>query len=339
MFGIDPGNLARVGRDRGFDQQPLERVVEIPVVDHMLVVPDNPAGLPVERQRGIVIKVLQVITAEQELRRRDRDRGADDHQIELRIVARHHPGADMPAFLERHVAPGLVAGFAGARDRACAPQLPACARVMGGYYAGVVTGIRLALPAGDHATVRNDRTGRGAGAQCGFQHRRFPDQSPGARIQCVHLIVGAGVDDRVAPDRDDAIGAAGHAFRIGAPVFPDQIPGGGVHRLDIVSRVRHIDHAVVHQRRSLLHALTHGASPDQPQVRDIVGIDFVERAVAPTVERAAPAQPVCRVRAGQHRIGDRHEAAVLCGAVVCDRTEYERGERGGKSCACHGCSP
>src|SRR6185295_8958180 len=42
---IDPADLARIGRDRSVDQQSLERMVEIPVIDQMLVVPNDLARL------------------------------------------------------------------------------------------------------------------------------------------------------------------------------------------------------------------------------------------------------------------------------------------------------
>ncbi len=87
-------------------------MIEIPVVVEVLVVPDDLARIGVERQRRVVIQVLLVDAAEHELRRRDRDRGADIDETELGVVARDHPRADMPALLERHVAPGLVAGLA-----------------------------------------------------------------------------------------------------------------------------------------------------------------------------------------------------------------------------------
>ena len=59
------------------DEQPFERMVEIPVIDDVLEVPDDLARLDVERERRVVIEVLLVVAAEHELRRRRRDRRAD----------------------------------------------------------------------------------------------------------------------------------------------------------------------------------------------------------------------------------------------------------------------
>ena len=144
---VDPRHFLRVGRDRRFDEQALERMIEIPVIDDVLVVPHDLAGVGVDGQRRVVIEVLLVVAAERELRRRNRHRRADEDQVRLGVVARHHPGADVPALLHRHVAPRLVARLAGPRDRARAPQLLAGLRVVRGDDAGVV-GRRRAGTAG-----------------------------------------------------------------------------------------------------------------------------------------------------------------------------------------------
>jgi hypothetical protein len=104
-------------------------MVEIPVIDDVLVVPDDLAGVGIERERGVVVQVLLVVAAQDELRRGDRHRRADVDQIERRIVARDHPRADVPALFERDIAPRLVARLAGSRNRPRAPQLPAGLRV------------------------------------------------------------------------------------------------------------------------------------------------------------------------------------------------------------------
>ena len=55
---IDPGHLARIRRDGCVDQQPLKRMIEIPVIDHVLVIPDDLAGIGIQRQRRVVIQIL-----------------------------------------------------------------------------------------------------------------------------------------------------------------------------------------------------------------------------------------------------------------------------------------
>ena len=133
IFGLIQ-HVARVGRDGRVHEQAFEGVVEIPVIDDMLVVPHDLSGVGVQGERGVVIEVLHVVAAEDELWRGNRHRRADVDQVQLRIVARHHPGADVPALLHRHVAPGLIAGLAGlgmVRVRhSSLPVLASCAVMM-----------------------------------------------------------------------------------------------------------------------------------------------------------------------------------------------------------------
>ena len=103
-------------------------MIEIPVVDDVLVVPDDLAGVGIEGERRVVIEVLLVGAAERELRRRDRHRRADEDQVRLGVVARHHPRADVPALFHRHVAPGLDRRLAWTRNHAVRQtSLPVCA--------------------------------------------------------------------------------------------------------------------------------------------------------------------------------------------------------------------
>ena len=44
---VDPRHFVRVRRDRGLDEQALERMIEVPVIDDVLVVPDDLAGVGV----------------------------------------------------------------------------------------------------------------------------------------------------------------------------------------------------------------------------------------------------------------------------------------------------
>ena len=157
IFGLIHATSFASRRDRGLHEQPLERMIEIPVIDDVLVVPDDLAGVGVERERRVVIEVLLVVAAERELRRGDRHRRADVDQVGLGVVARDHPRADMPALLQRHIAPRLLARLAGSRDRSNAPELFAGLRVVRRDDARVAGRVRLTLPAGDHLAVGDDR--------------------------------------------------------------------------------------------------------------------------------------------------------------------------------------
>ena len=106
---IDPRHLARVGCDGRVDQHALERMIEVPMIDGVLVVPDRLARRGPQRERRVVIEVLLVVAGEHELRRRRRDRGADVDEVELGVVARDHPRADVPTLVVGHVAPAVAA--------------------------------------------------------------------------------------------------------------------------------------------------------------------------------------------------------------------------------------
>ena len=66
---VDPGDVLRVGRHRGVDQQPLVRMVEVPVVVQMLVEPHDLPGVGVQREGRVVVEVRVVDAADHELRR------------------------------------------------------------------------------------------------------------------------------------------------------------------------------------------------------------------------------------------------------------------------------
>ena len=244
-------------------------MIEIPVIDDVLVVPDDLAGVGVNRQRAVVIEVLLVVAAERELRRGNRHRRADVDQVQLGIVARHHPGADVPALLHRHVAPRLVARLARAGNRVEAPQFLAGLRVVRRDDAGVAAGVGLALAARDHLAVGDDRSAARRRALVRVEDLRLPDELAGPRVERVDEVVRARVDDEVAPHRERAVGLGPHAFGQLAPVFPDQVAGLRVDGLDVVARVRDEHHAVVHERRAFLVARAdQAARPDHPQLRD-----------------------------------------------------------------------
>jgi hypothetical protein len=51
------------GETGGIDQQALEGMIEIPIVDDMLVIPNNLVGLRVRRERRVVIEILLVVAS------------------------------------------------------------------------------------------------------------------------------------------------------------------------------------------------------------------------------------------------------------------------------------
>ena len=261
-----------------------------------------------------MIQVREVGAAEQELRGGRGDRGADVDEVQLGVVARHHPGPDVLALLERHAAPGFVAGLAGGGDQPPPPQLLAGLRVVGHDDAGVGTAARRAAPPRDHLAVGDDRPGAlQGGMRLVVEDPRLPREPAGGRVEGEDVTVGAGVDDAIGVDGEIAVGggeaARGGVLRQVAAVLPEEVSGGGVDGLDDVARVRHVEHPAVGERRRLLAAGPHAARPDHAEAADVLARDLVQRAVAPPVEGPPPHRPIGRCRLLQHGVGDRDEVS------------------------------
>ena len=95
------------------------------------------------------------------------------------------------------------------------------------------------------------------------------------------------------------------------PVFPQQVAGCGVQRVDDVARVGQVHDAVVHERCRLLSAGFHRPRPRECQAANRLPVDLAQRAVAPGVVRTPEVQPVARARIAEHGIGDRLELLDL----------------------------
>src|SRR5690606_33641047 len=147
--------------------------------------------------------------------------------------------------LVRHAAPGLVAGLAGLRDRARAPELPAGLRVERGDHARLRAALGLTASARDDLAVHDDRTRAVLRAHAIVEDQALPYELPGSRVDRIGVAVGAVVENQRVVDRDVAVRAGrgkvladvvGHA----PPILPDQIAGRGVDRLRDVERVREV---------------------------------------------------------------------------------------------------
>ena len=319
--GIDPLHRVRIRCDDGIDEQPLERMIEIPVIDDVLEVPDDLARIGVECQRRVVVEVLLPVAAEHVFRCGRGHRRADIDAVQLRIVARHHPHADVPTLLVGNVAPGFVAGLAGLRDRAAAPHFAAGFRVESRDHARFGAALGLAAPSRDDLAVGDDGARAVLRAGTVVEDVRFPDELARACIQRVRIAVRAVVENQVVVDREIAVrlcrrevltDVLGHL----AAVLPDEIAGRGVQRLSHVIGIREIQDPVVYERRALLiGAVAERPRPHELELRDVAPVDLVEGAVAPAVQRAPPHQPVGRRRIRKHLVGDRREIRhrVLCG--------------------------
>ena len=203
---VDPAHLRRIRRHGRVDENALVRVVEVPVVDEVLIVPGDLARFPADRQRRVVVQVLVERPAEHELGRRRRNRRAHVDQVQHRVVARHHPGPDVHPLLVRHVAPGLVSRLAGRRDQPGAPQVLTRGWIVRGDHARHRSGQRAAAPAGDELAVGDERPGGLAGGV----HRvvedlRLPRGAARRRVEGVDVVVGARIEYVVAVERETAV--------------------------------------------------------------------------------------------------------------------------------------
>jgi hypothetical protein len=123
-------------------------------------------------------------------------------------------------------------------------------------------------------------------------------------------VIGGGneialMDRHVA--RRQIAGLGNHLGRQVAPVFPDQIAGCGVERLDLVGIIEDEQHAVMDDRRRLGGAGGHRPRPRHLEVLDVVLVDLIERAVPIAVIGTPPHQPIRRRWIAQHRVGDGGE--------------------------------
>ena len=307
-------------------------MVEVPVVVQVLVVPADLARVGIQGERRVVVQVLLVRAVEHELGRGGSDRGADQHKVEILVVARRHPRADVPAFFERHVAPALVAGFAGSRDRASPPDFRTGLGVVRGDDAGVGPTARRATAPRDGLAVGDDRSGTLDGwVRAVVEDLRLPHHLAGRRIEGEDVVVDARVDDELVVDRDVAVVAgeqpadeARRVFGDGADVLPDEVAAGAVECLDDVVRVRHVEPACIGERCRRLAAVAQRPRPHHAQGCHVPGGDLVERAIAQAVRGAPPTEPVPGCRVGEHGVGDRRER-ILVGSAA------GGGEHGGRS--------
>ena len=166
----------------------------------------------------------------------------------------------------------------------------------------------------DHLAVGDDWPGTmGCWLRGVVENLGFPDEVPRDGIEGEGIVVGAGVNDESVVNGEIAIrcGQASyksiHIFWQFAPVFPLQVTSGGINRLNEISRVGHVEGALVDEWRALLASLPERPCPRKLKTVHILRGDLVQRAVTPTIERSAPHEPVGGCGVLEHRVGDDHE--------------------------------
>ena len=155
---IDPGDLAGIRRHRRIHQQPFKGMIEIPVIHDVLVIPDDLAGIRVQRQRRVVIQVRLVVSSQQELRRGRRHGSPDIEHVQLGIEARNHPRAHVPALRVGNSAPGFVARFARLGNRTRSPQFLAGNGVVRRDDAAIGAELELAAARRKNLAVGDERS-------------------------------------------------------------------------------------------------------------------------------------------------------------------------------------
>ena len=94
------------------------------MIVEMLLIPTDFPCIGIERECGIVIQVLVLGASEQEFRCRRGHGGADEDEIQGRIVARNHPGTDMlPVFVCGRSPHVSLPGSPGAGIQMSTPKL------------------------------------------------------------------------------------------------------------------------------------------------------------------------------------------------------------------------
>ena len=264
---------------------------------------------------------------DQKLGSRGSHRCADIQQIELRIEARDHPGTDMSAFLERYPTPGFISRLSRPGNQPTTPQLLPCSRVVRHDDTGVRPTFRRTATPRDNLSVGDNRS-RGLVGRMNrvIENLGLPHQIAGRGIESKHVVVSTRIDNQIIVDRQIAIRidqAPDHVIGqiIGAitSILPQQVTSNRVNRLNHVPWIRHVHHALVHERGPLLQTpIAQRPCPHHAQITDVVSRNLVERAVSPPIESATPHQPVFRCRILQRDIRHWNERVSPLGSGAVD---------------------
>src|SRR5206468_3736943 len=92
---IDPTHVGPARRHGGVDEQSFERMIKVPMINDVLVVPHDLPCIRVQSERRVVIQVLVIISRKHEFWRGSRHGRSNVEHVQLGVVARNHPGPDM----------------------------------------------------------------------------------------------------------------------------------------------------------------------------------------------------------------------------------------------------
>ena len=330
--------LAGLAVDRKIDEHPLVDVIEVPgVVFEMLVVPLQLPGVGIDGEGRVRVHraVLGAGLGRQRPAHLGDPRiglaGAVIDEVLVGVIAPGNPRRGAEPALQRQSVPGVVIGVAGMGDGVDPPQLLAGLGVMAGDEAAAGLGIAATGHALDHLAVDDEGAAGVAPALVPVGSGVVPHHLSGLGIERDDMGVRGGGDEIALIDRHVA---AGKVLRAGDQpgreitlVFPDQVAGRRIERLDLVAEIEDVEHAVMDDRRRLGGAACERPAPCDLEVFHVGLVDLLQRAVAVAVIGAPPHQPVrCRWVA-QHRIGDRRQVADGIGCLGLLRERRRAGEQ------------
>src|SRR5262245_38340146 len=133
-------------------------MINIPMIHVVLVVPHDLPCIRVQRERRVVIQVLEIISGEHELWRWSGHGRTNVEHVQFGIVARNHPGPDVSTLFVRESAPRLIAGLSTHRYRTRAPKLLAGLGIMRNDDTCERALLGLTAPARKDLSFRDDRT-------------------------------------------------------------------------------------------------------------------------------------------------------------------------------------
>ena len=228
----------------------------------MLEMPDQLAGVGIERERGVGV---QAIVGDAGLVRRMHQRTgvvglrrSEEDQVQRGIVAAGGPHRSAAALLERQPVPTVAARLAGLRDGVKAPGFLAGGGIQRDDH---VAAGPLAFGSDDHLAFGHERTAGDLPTR-GFLSR--------SRISWSHatspVFMSSATTCRSEVSRDDVIAIDGHVAldqieespRLGCRqlprILPQQVARDRIQSLHVIAGAVHEDDAIVDQRRGFVGA-------------------------------------------------------------------------------------
>ena len=203
---IDPFDEFGIGADFGVDQRSLVDMVGIPIVaGQMLVVPDELAGIDVERERAVAVEFrrrlvgysvgVSVVPLQPRIGNRIGNRPVE--YAAFRIVGTGQAPGRRDAPFRLDVAPAVAARLAGSGGVVELPQLLARARIVRG---DETAGACDAGAVADDLAVSDDQATGMFGLGFELEGLCLPAQFPGFCVDRDNIAVGRGEIDHVLED-------------------------------------------------------------------------------------------------------------------------------------------